>query len=191
MWFVLWFCAIGPIRKHKQRLKWSLTFNNFNTFLVAINMFKIKKKNTGTRCEICSKLTIKTPERRQFAISIFNSEPIFYLVLVLLKLTFNKQMVVRLITCWKLATLKLALLFRHFLDFLTKLMVLKLRNKSRKCIFWNFLGFFCLPHMIPLQFNAPSFTIHLTLHSFTHSNSIIWVQWLTNIWYRGHSPSRI
>ena len=116
MRFVLGFCAISPIRKHKQRLKMSLTFNNFNTFLVGINMFKVKKKNTGTMCEICSKLTIKTPERRQFAISIFNPEHVLHLVLVLLKLTLNKQMLVGLITGWQLATLlKLkALLFRHF-----------------------------------------------------------------------------
>ena len=28
-------------------------------------MFKVNNKNTRTRCEICSKLTIKIPERRQ------------------------------------------------------------------------------------------------------------------------------
>ena len=27
-------------------------------------MFKVYNRNTRTRCEICSKLTIKTPERR-------------------------------------------------------------------------------------------------------------------------------
>ena len=27
-------------------------------------LFKVNNKNTRTRCEICSKLTIKTPERR-------------------------------------------------------------------------------------------------------------------------------
>ena len=27
-------------------------------------MFEINNRNTRTRCEICSKLTIKTPERR-------------------------------------------------------------------------------------------------------------------------------
>ena len=27
-------------------------------------MFKVNNRNTRTRCEICSKLTIKTPERR-------------------------------------------------------------------------------------------------------------------------------
>ena len=29
-------------------------------------MFKVNNRNTRTRCEICSKLTIKTPERRQW-----------------------------------------------------------------------------------------------------------------------------
>ena len=28
-------------------------------------MFKVNHRNTGTRCEICSKLTLKTPERRR------------------------------------------------------------------------------------------------------------------------------
>ena len=29
-------------------------------------MFKVNKKNIRKRCEICSKLTIKTPERRKW-----------------------------------------------------------------------------------------------------------------------------
>ena len=29
-------------------------------------MFKVNNRNTKTRCEICSKFTIKTPERRQW-----------------------------------------------------------------------------------------------------------------------------
>ena len=37
----------------------------YETHIPAGNyMFKINNKNTRTRCEICSKLTIKTPERR-------------------------------------------------------------------------------------------------------------------------------
>ena len=31
-------------------------------------MFKVNKRNTRTRFEICSKLTIKTPERRQLSL---------------------------------------------------------------------------------------------------------------------------
>ena len=30
-------------------------------------MFKVNKRNTRTKCEICSKLTIKTTERRQIS----------------------------------------------------------------------------------------------------------------------------
>ena len=42
-------------------------------------MFKVNNRNTRTRCEICSNLTIKTPERRQYfttcsSVSIINFE---------------------------------------------------------------------------------------------------------------------
>ena len=30
-----------------------------------IHLFKVNSRNTRKRCEICSKLTIKTPERRE------------------------------------------------------------------------------------------------------------------------------
>ena len=33
-----------------------------------IYLFKVNNRNTRTRCEICSKLTIKTPERRQWRV---------------------------------------------------------------------------------------------------------------------------
>ena len=34
-------------------------------------MFKVDNKNTRTRCEICSKLTIKTPEQRWHRSDVF------------------------------------------------------------------------------------------------------------------------
>ena len=41
-------------------------------------MFKVNNRNTRTRCEICSKLSIKTPERHHFTpcstVSITNFE---------------------------------------------------------------------------------------------------------------------
>ena len=42
------------------------TYNTkYDTYNPAGNyMFKVNNRNTRTRCEICSKLTIKTPERR-------------------------------------------------------------------------------------------------------------------------------
>ena len=97
MRFILGLCAISPIRKNKQRQRMSLTFNKFNAFLIGINMFKVNKKNTRTRCEIYLKLTIKTPERRLFVIFVFNSKYISHLVLVLLKLALNNEMLVGVI----------------------------------------------------------------------------------------------
>ena len=59
---------------------------------VDIYLLKIDYRNTRARCEICSKLTIKTPERRQWRRSfvfIVNFEHISHLVLVFLLLTLN------------------------------------------------------------------------------------------------------
>ena len=72
-------------------------------------MFKINNRNTRTRYEIRSKLTIKTPERRQwrrssvfvvnferqwrrFDVFIVNFEHISHLVLVFLLLTLSSKM---------------------------------------------------------------------------------------------------
>ena len=50
-------------------------------------MFESNNKNIRTRCEICSKLTIKTPERRRTGVFIVNFEHIAQFFLVLLLLT--------------------------------------------------------------------------------------------------------
>ena len=50
-----------------------------------LTLFKVKNRNSRTRCEIYSKLTIKTPERRQwrrFGVFIVNFKHITHLVLV-------------------------------------------------------------------------------------------------------------
>ena len=39
------------------------TFSRENYLPAGNYMFKVNNRNTRTRCEICSKLTIKTPER--------------------------------------------------------------------------------------------------------------------------------
>ena len=60
-----------------------------------IYLFKVTNKNTGKKCEICSKFTIKTPERLQWRLSgafIFNLEHILHFFLVFLFSTLNKQM---------------------------------------------------------------------------------------------------
>ena len=55
-------------------------------------LLKVNNRNTRARCEICSKLTTKTPERRQWCrsgIFIVSFEHISHLVLVFLVLTLN------------------------------------------------------------------------------------------------------
>ena len=56
-------------------------------------MFKVNNKDTRTTCEICSKLTIKTPERhhrRSSGVFIVNFERISHLLLVFLLLTLSR-----------------------------------------------------------------------------------------------------
>ena len=56
-------------------------------------MFKVNKRNTRNRSEICSKLLIETPERRQwrsFDVIIINFEHISPHVLVFLLLTLSR-----------------------------------------------------------------------------------------------------
>ena len=57
-------------------------------------MFKVKNRNTRKSCQICLKLTIKTPEgphwRGPFGVFIVNFGDISHLVLVFLLLTLNR-----------------------------------------------------------------------------------------------------
>ena len=58
-----------------------------------IYLLKVNNRNTRTRYEICSKLTINTPERRHWrrsGVFIVNFEHISHLVPVFLLLTLNK-----------------------------------------------------------------------------------------------------
>ena len=59
-----------------------------------IYMFKVNNKNTRTRCEICSKLTVKTPERGS-GVFIVNFGHISHLVLAFLLLNLNMRTVRR------------------------------------------------------------------------------------------------
>ena len=66
---------------------------SFNFNPVDMYMFKVSKRNTRTRCEICSKLTIKTPERhqsRRSGVFIVNFEHISHLTLRFLLLTLSR-----------------------------------------------------------------------------------------------------
>ena len=60
---------------------------NVGYFPVSIYRLKVNNRDTRTRCEICSKLTLKTPERRYWrrsGVFIVNFEHISHLVLVFL-----------------------------------------------------------------------------------------------------------
>ena len=61
---------------------------------VDIYLLKVNNRNTKTRCETCSKLTIKTPERRderrRSGVFIVNFEHISHLVLVFPLLTLSR-----------------------------------------------------------------------------------------------------
>ena len=49
---------------------WNYSYKSLSQSMVTfwyplgIHLLKVNNRNTRTRCEICSKLTIKTPERR-------------------------------------------------------------------------------------------------------------------------------
>ena len=64
-------------------------------YLANIYLFKVNNRNTRKRCEVFSKLTIKTPEPsrwRRSGVFIVNFENISHLFLVFLSLTLNKKM---------------------------------------------------------------------------------------------------
>ena len=68
-------------------------FQYFGNYPANIELFKNNNRKTRKRCEICSKLTIKTPQRckcRRSGISFVNFEHISQLFLVVLLLTLNK-----------------------------------------------------------------------------------------------------
>ena len=72
-------------------------------------MFKGNNRSIKKRCEICSKLTIKTPRRRQrrrIGVFIDNFEHISYIFLLFLLLTLNKINVTLIIYDWILRSKK-------------------------------------------------------------------------------------
>ena len=71
----------------------------FTKNLAGTYLLKVNKRNTRARCELCSKLTIKAPERCHWRLSgvvIFNCERISHTVLVLLSLILNMYLQVGL-----------------------------------------------------------------------------------------------
>ena len=73
---------------------WALPWEHTFKKTIAANnyLLKVNNRNTRTRCEICSKLIIKTPERhhwRRSGVFIVNFEHISHLALSFLLLTLN------------------------------------------------------------------------------------------------------
>ena len=75
----------GRLRKYLQvnfssvRIIRKCNNKDFSTYPVSIYMFKVNNRKTRTRYEICSKLTIKTPEQCQWhcsGVSIVNFEQV-------------------------------------------------------------------------------------------------------------------
>ena len=66
----------------------------FSHILAGIYFFKVNNGNARTMCEVCSKLSKKTPqrERRRSGVFIVNFEQISNTVLKFILLTLNKQM---------------------------------------------------------------------------------------------------
>ena len=85
----LWFSDV--FREYRKRqLAWNgLIF--VARYPAVIYLLKVDNRNTRTKCEICSKSTIKIPVRRwrRSGIFIVNFEHISHLVLVFLLLTLN------------------------------------------------------------------------------------------------------
>ena len=66
---ITWQTLYSLFVKRCKKTNWSELFCNH--FPAGIYLFKVNNKITRTWCEICSKLTIKTPKRRQCRRSVF------------------------------------------------------------------------------------------------------------------------
>ena len=84
------------IRRLSQRTlhKIKLSLKDFFSQCSIARNYMLKVNNRNTRCKICSKLIIKTPEVRHWRCSgvfIVNFKHISHLILVLLLLTLSRQ----------------------------------------------------------------------------------------------------
>ena len=67
----------------------------YGVYPAGIYLLKVNHRNIRKRCKICSKLTIRTPERHQWrrpGVFTVNFENISHLVLMFPLLTLNKQL---------------------------------------------------------------------------------------------------
>ena len=95
------FCTSNGVRWGTMKQSQQLLYLLFLSLPTGNYMFKVNNRNPRTRCEICSKLTIKTPERRQWrrsGVVIVNFERISPLPVFLL-LTLSGHMPAELCFC--------------------------------------------------------------------------------------------
>ena len=79
------------LKSFKPALSWMFG-RVLNASPVGIYLLKVNNGNARTRCEMCSKLTVYTPEQRYWhrsGVFIVNFEHISHLVLMFLLLTLN------------------------------------------------------------------------------------------------------
>ena len=99
-WFILMASGVSNTKNTKH-----IYFQCFQELPANIYLFKINNRNTRKRCEICSKLTIKSPERRHwltlnifhtfFCVSVVNFEQVnvsWHRNVILRKNMFNRNM---------------------------------------------------------------------------------------------------
>ena len=112
-----------------------VTISSFVGFQVDIYLLNVNNRNTRTRCEIYSKLTTKTPERRQRRSDVFvvvNFEHNSHTVLVFLLLTLSMT----LKSSVSLFYFRV-LIFRDGQFFLTEL---AFQRCSWENVFWKYAG---------------------------------------------------
>ena len=87
-----------------------MVFSFTDLFPADIYLFKVNNENTITMREICLKLVIKTPERRQwrrYGVCIANFEQISYIVLLFPLLTLNGDWVIVIYVGWETCKVKI------------------------------------------------------------------------------------
>ena len=90
--------SFWPTRSHERKLFWivwliSWWLDVWMHFPAGNYMFKVNNRNSKTGCEICSRLTIKTPERHhcgRSGVFIVNFDHISHLFVVFLLISFSR-----------------------------------------------------------------------------------------------------
>ena len=87
----------------------------FVHWLVGIYMFKVGNRNTRTRCEICSKLTIKTKERHHLSFWCLYCQLWTYFILSFSAAIVNFEQVNAVLIPFRYVHICLYLMRKHFL----------------------------------------------------------------------------